>query len=87
MPITIFTALWALVALFSLFGLYFFNKGKNIFSFITNRKYLILLLIASLLGMRQVHLLGLFLMLGTIFWMKLDYTPYLEKLRHISNRY
>lgn len=86
MPITFFTSLWAVLALFSLIGLYFFNKGKHIFVFITSQKYLIVLLVASLLGMRQNHLLASILLFGGVFWMIVDYEPYLEKLRHIRDR-
>lgn len=86
MPITFFTTLWAILAIVSLIGLYSFNKGKNIFVFITSQKYLIVLLLASLVGMRQNHLLALALLMGGVLWMTLDYAPYLEKLRHIRDR-
>ena len=86
MPITFFTALWAALALLSLIGLYSFNKGKNIFVFITSRKYLIVLLVASLIGMRQNHILASVLLAGAVLWMALDYDFYFEKLKHIGDK-
>ena len=86
MPITFFTTLWATLALISLIGLYSFNKGKNIFVFITSQKYLIILLIASLIGMRQNHILASVLLVGGVLWMALDYDFYLEKLKHIRDQ-
>ena len=85
MPITFFTTLWATLALLSLIGLYSFNKGKNIFVFITRRKYLIVLLLASLFGMRQNHMLASALLVGGVLWMIFDYDFYLEKLKHIRD--
>lgn len=86
MPITFFTALWAALALLSLIGLYSFNKGKNIFVFITSQRYLIVLLVASLIGMRQNHILASVLLVGGVLWMALDYDFYLEKLKHIRDQ-
>ena len=86
MPITFFTTLWAILAIVSLIGLYSFNKGKNIFVFITSRRYLIVLLLASLIGMRQNHILASVLLVGGVLWMTLDYDFYLEKLKHIRDQ-
>ena len=86
MPITFFTTLWAILAIVSLIGLYSFNKGKNIFVFITSRRYLIVLLLASLIGMRQNHILASVLLVGGVLWMALDYDFYLEKLKHIRDQ-
>ena len=85
MPVTYFTIVWALLALFSLTGLYFFNRGRNIFVFITSQKYLILFLIASGLGMRQIHIPALLIMGGALFWMYKDYFPYLKKCQRMKN--
>lgn len=53
MPITVATILWALFGVLSVSGLFFFNKGLTIWSFITDRTHLVLFIIASLFGMRE----------------------------------
>lgn len=85
MAVTIYTVLWAILAIASIFGLFFFNKGRSLFVFLTDQKYLVFLLIASLIGMRQFHLIALLLVAITLFLMWRGYTPYLEKCRRLKS--
>ena len=84
MVVTLYTVLWALLALASFGGLYLFNKRRGFLAFITDRKYLILFLVASLIGMRQFHLVALLLFGLTLFFMWRDYFPYIEKCRRLK---
>lgn len=84
MAVTFYTVLWAILALASFGGLYFFNKRRGLLSFITDRKYLFLFLVASLIGMRQYHLVALLILGLTIFFMWRDYFPYVEKCRRLK---
>ena len=85
MAVTFYTVLWALLALASFGGLYLFNECRGFLAFITDRKYLILFLVASLIGMRQFHLVALLLFGLTLFFMWWDYFPYIEKCRRLKS--
>ena len=85
MSVTYMTIAWAILAMFSILGFYFFNKGRSLFAFITSRKYLILFLLASVLGMRQVYIPAFLLFLAALFWMYMNYAPYIEKCRRLNN--
>lgn len=85
MQITIASMLWTVLALFSVVGLYYFNKGVGIFNFITERKFLVLFIFASLLGMRNEHLFGCILLALTLFWMLREYPPYLDRCRRLKH--
>ena len=85
MQITFATMLWVILAMFSIVGLYYFNKGVGIFNFITERKFLILFIFASLGGMRGEHSISLILVGLCIFWMLREYPPYLERCRRLKH--
>lgn len=54
MSITFATILWAIVAILSAFGFYILdNKKSMLVNFITDRNHLLLLIFASLCGMRN----------------------------------
>lgn len=54
MLITFATILWAIVAILSAFGFYILdNKKSTLVNFITDRNHLLLLIFASLCGMRN----------------------------------
>lgn len=84
MAVTFYTLLWAVLALASFAGLYLFNKRRGLLAFLTDRKYLIFFLIASLIGMRQYHLVALALLAISLFLMWRDYYPYVEKCRRLK---
>lgn len=79
MLINFYTFMWAVLAVFSIMGLYLFNQQQNIISFLTDRKYLFFFLVASLIGMRQFHMVALSLIIFNILLMHRDYSPYLEQ--------
>ena len=84
MQITLASILWSILAIFSLIGLYYFNRRMGIFNFITERKFLVLLIIASLLGMRSFNLLGSLIVGITVMWMLVDYKPYVDKCKRLK---
>lgn len=55
MVITLYTVIWAVIALLSALGLYFFNTKPSIMAFITKQEYLVIFLIASIFGMRESY--------------------------------
>lgn len=55
MPITVYTAIWGLIGLISLICLFLFNSKPSIMAFVTKREYLLMFMLASLLGMRQIY--------------------------------
>lgn len=85
MPITIYTIAWALLGLFSLGGLYVFNRGRGIFVFLTSQKFLVLFLIAAVLGMRQMHWEALVVLAIAFIFIYKDYFPYVEKCRRLKS--
>lgn len=84
MPITVATFLWAMFGLTSLAGLYFFNSGRGLFSFITSRKFLFIFLVAAIFGMRQMNWEALIILAIALFIMYKDYKPYIEKCRRLK---
>ena len=48
MPVTYFTIAWATLAVISVIGLYFFNQGRNVFTFLTSRRFLTFFIVASI---------------------------------------
>ena len=68
MPITFITILWAIVGILSVFGFYILdNKKSMLVNFITDRNHLLLLIFASLCGMRNNTLTAItFLMLAML---------------------
>lgn len=85
MSITLYTVLWAILALSSIVGLFAFNQGRGFFVFITGQKYLFFFLVASLLGMREVHIPAVVVLGLTIFLMFWEYFPYVETCRRLKN--
>lgn len=85
MQINYFTLFWLGVALISMFGLYFFNSGRSFLTFVTAKKYLLLFLVAALLGMRQKYEGALLLSGIALFVMWLDYKPYVEMCQRLKN--
>lgn len=60
MSITFATILWAIVAILSAFGFYILdNKKSMLVNFITDRNHLLLLIFASLCGMRNNTLMAI----------------------------
>ena len=86
MQITFASILWSLLAIASLLGLYYFNQRGSLFHFITDRKFLVFLIAACLLGMRGLDLEGGILVFGVLVWMTKDYKPYLERCRRFKRR-
>ena len=84
MQINLYTILWAILALVSIFGTYYFNKGRSFLTFITAKKYLLILLLASLFGMRQQYETALILLALAVFLMYRDYKPYVETCRRLK---
>lgn len=84
MQITFYTILWALLALCSVTGIYFFNKKRTFMTFLTSRKYLLLFIVASLFGMRQSYWVAFIFMGIALFLMCLDYKPYIETCRRLK---
>lgn len=82
MPITVFTFVWAAIGLLSLIGLFCFNTKKNFFSFATRKEYLLPILIASLLGMREIYPFACILFAGTLIVMLVSYS----KITHRQSR-
>lgn len=68
MPITFVTILWAIVGILSVLGFYILdNKKSMLVNFITDRNHLLLLIFASLCGMRNYTSLAItFLMLAML---------------------
>lgn len=85
MQITIMTIFWSIFAVTGVLGLYFFNKGLNLLTFITSRKYLLLIIIASLFGMREQYWVATLLVSVAISLMLLDYKPYMQKCRAMKD--
>lgn len=85
MQITFYTVLWALLALCSIVGIYFFNKKTSFMTFITSRKYLLLFIISSLFGMRQSYWVAFAFLGVALFLILLDYKPYIETCRRLKN--
>ena len=79
MPTTIASITWALIGLVSLLGLYLFNTKQNLMAFITKREYLVVFLIASLMGMRELNGLACVLCVTTMFFMVTQYPNYLKR--------
>lgn len=84
MQITFLTLLWSLIGLLSIIGLFSFNSDEGFFNFITSRKYLLLIIVAALFGMREHNWLGLFLLGLTLSIMYLDYKLNIEDLKHLK---
>ena len=84
MPVTYLTIAWAILAVISVIGLYFFNQGKNIITFLTSRRFLISFIVASILGMRQNHEIAITILLLTIIWMLYQYTLIVEKHKRLK---
>ena len=85
MQINYFTLFWCGIALLSISGLYMFNHGRSLLTFVTAKKYLLLFLVAALFGMRQKYEIA-FLVAGiSLFLMWLDYKPYLRTCRRLKN--
>ena len=78
MQITWITILWSILALISVLGLYLFNHGRSTLAFITSKKYLLLLIVASLFGMREQLGIATSLVFIAMFLMCLDYKPYIK---------
>ena len=85
MPVTLFTIAWAILAVISMFSLYFFNRGRNLFTFITSRRFLIFFIIASIFGMRQKHEIAIAILLLTFIWMMYQYIPFMEKCKRLKH--
>ena len=85
MPVTLFTIAWAILAVISMFSLYFFNHGRNLFTFITSRRFLILFIIASILGMRQQHGFALIIICIAFIWITLEYIPFMKKHKRLKH--
>lgn len=86
MQITFASILWSLLAITSLLGLYYFNRRGSLFNFMTDRKFLVFLLAACLLGMRGLNIEGGVLVFGVLVWMTIDYKPYLQRCKHFKHR-
>lgn len=84
MAVTLYTVLWSILAIASICSLYFFNKRRGFLAFVTDRKYLFFFLVASAIGMRQHHFLGLLLVVLTFYLMRRDYYPYIKKCRRLK---
>lgn len=84
MAVTLYTVLWAFLAIVSICSLYFFNKRRGFLAFVTDRKYLLFFLVASAIGMRQFHFVALLLVALTLYLMWRDYFPYIEKCRRLK---
>lgn len=84
MQITLMTIMWSVFALVSVLSLYFFNRGLGLINFVTSRKYLLLTIIASLFGMREVYWVASILLAVTCLLMYLDYQPYVEKCKAVE---
>lgn len=85
MPVTLFTIAWAILAVISMFSLYFFNHGRNLFTFITSRRFLIFFILASIFGMRQQHEIALIIVCVTFIWMTLEYISFMEKYKRLKH--
>ena len=79
MQITTLTIFWSVFALTGVLGLYFFNHGLSILTFLTSRKYLLLIIIGSLFGMREQYWVAIILVSVAITLMIIDYKPYLKR--------
>lgn len=84
MPVTYLTIAWATLAVISVIGLYFFNKGRNIITFLTSRRFLISFIVASIFGMRQNHEIAVAILLLTFIWMLYQYTLIMEKHKRLK---
>lgn len=78
MAITVFTLIWAAIALLSLIGLYFFNKKPSLMAFITKREYLLAFLVSSILGMREVYPVACIIFAATLLLMFKQYPSYVK---------
>lgn len=85
MPVTLFTIAWAILAVVSVIGLYFFNQGRNVFTFLTSRRFLIFFIVASIFGMRQKHEIAIAILLLTFIWMMYQYVPFMEKCKRLKH--
>ena len=85
MPVTYFTIAWAILAVISVIGLYFFNQGRNVFTFLTSRHFLIFFIVASIFGMRQQHEIALIIICVNFIWMTLEYIPFMEKQKRLKH--
>lgn len=74
MSITFATILWAIVAILSAFGFYILdNKKSMLVNFITDRNHLLLLIFASLFGMRNNTAMAITFLTLTILTMLYNY--------------
>lgn len=86
MAITVFTLIWAAIALLSLIGLYFFNKKPSLMAFITKREYLLAFLLSSLLGMREIYPFACLIFATTLVFMFKQYPAYVKNCMLFKNK-
>ena len=84
MQITFLTVFWSIMAILSIIGLYWFNNKRNVLNFVTSRKYLVLFILASLFGMRQNNWVAFLLSGLALYFMSVDYKPYIEMCKRLK---
>lgn len=86
MAITVFTLIWAAIAILSLIGLYIFNTKPSLMAYITKREYLLAFLLSSLLGMREIYPFACLIFAATLVFMFKQYPAYVKNCMLFKNK-